>query len=46
MNPGIRYNLGTGAVTYPPDTKAVGPGAYPAVFGYPQSGPVYLDRIG
>ena len=47
-----RYNLGTGAVTdavtYPPGTKAVGPllGPYPAVFVYPQSGPVYLDRIG
>jgi hypothetical protein len=47
-----RYNLGTGAVTdavsYPPDTWEVGPllGPYPAVFVYPQSGPVYLDRIG
>ena len=47
-----RYNLSTGAVTdaviYPPDTWEVGPllGPYPAVFVFPQSGPVYLDRIG
>ncbi len=47
-----RYNLSTGAVTdavtYPPDTKGVGPllGPYPAVFVYPPNGPVYLDRIG
>jgi len=47
-----RYNLSTGAVTdavtYPTNTWEVGPllGPYPAVFVYPQSGPVYLDRIG
>ena len=31
-----------------PDTKGIGPllGPYPAVFVYPQSGPVYFDRIG
>ena len=47
-----RYNLSTGAVTdavtYPADTEGIGPllGPYPAVFVFPPSGPVYLDRIG
>jgi len=47
-----RYNLSTGrvtdAVTYPQDTKGLGPllGPYPAVFVDPAKGPVYLDRIG
>jgi hypothetical protein len=47
-----RYNLSTGAVTdtvsYPPGTEGVGPllGPYPAVFVFPASGPVFLDRIG
>jgi hypothetical protein len=47
-----RFNLSTGAVTdavtYPRDTKGIGPllGPYPAVFVYPPSGPIYLDRIG
>ncbi len=47
-----RYNVSTGAVTdavtYPPDTWEVGPllGPYPAVFVFPQSGPVDLDRLG
>jgi hypothetical protein len=47
-----RFDLSTGAVTnavsYPADTKGVGPlmGPYPAVFVFPPSGPVYLDRIG
>jgi hypothetical protein len=47
-----RYNLSTGAVTdtviYPPVTRGIGPllGPYPAVFVFPPSGPVYLDRIG
>jgi hypothetical protein len=47
-----RYNLSSGAVTdavtFPPDTKGLGPllGPYPAVFVEPARGPVYLDRIG
>ena len=47
-----RYNLSTGAVTdavtYPAGIRGIGPllGPYPAVFVYPASGPVYLDRIG
>lgn len=37
----------TDAVTYPRSTE-LGPllGPYPALFVFPSSGPVYLDRIG
>jgi hypothetical protein len=46
-----RYNLNTGAVTDAvtyQQQEMLGPllGPYPAVFVFPASGPVYLDRIG
>jgi hypothetical protein len=52
-SPGVgRFNLSTGAVTdmvtYGANGKGLGPllGPYPAVFVFPPTGPVYLDRIG
>lgn len=46
-----RYNLSTGAVTDAvtyQQQEMLGPllGPYPAVFVFPASGPVYLDRVG
>jgi len=45
-----RYNLSTGAVTdavtYPQELLGPLLGPYPAVFVFPSTGPVYLDRIG